>query len=190
MRTFIAIEFNNDVQQHLSRLVNLYQRCGLTDIRWTPVKNIHLTLRFLGDSSPAQLSSLKPVLLDITAACLTNDIYLTGNGVFPNPKRPRILWAGVNLPPELSRMQQQIELACRKAGFSPEERPFSPHLTLGRFAEFSQAENTARLAKVWNEVKNSAALHYRVEKITLFKSDLRPTGAVYSALEHFPLKMI
>ena len=192
MRTFIAVELPPDIQQYLARLITLYQQAGIRDIRWTPVKNIHLTLRFLGDSSPVQLNAIKQALAGTIAAYPVFDIELGGNGVFPNLKRPRILWAGANIPDSLRQMQQQIETICREAGFKAEERAFSPHLTLGRFSEYASSDNVARLTKVWKENANSPAPSpsAHVTSITLFKSDLRPGGAVCSVLEHFPLKTV
>jgi len=107
-----------------------------------------------------------------------------GFGVFPNLKRPKVIWVGIQATPELERLQRAIESACLRLGYPAEEKSFNPHLTLGRIRE------EADLAALRNALQNfqiGPLGSLTVSNLTLFRSDLRPQGPIYTALAHIPL---
>lgn len=152
-------------------------RRSLAGVRWVSTEGLHLTLRFLGPSPPTALAEMEPKLRRAAEACPPAEVRLTGLGLFPDRGSPRVLWLGVALPETVLALQSACEAAAVEAGFAPESRSFSSHLTLGRWRERVTRPELP-------EVDLGTA---RLETLVLFKSDLRPQGAVYIPLATFAL---
>jgi 2'-5' RNA ligase len=198
MRAFVAIELpatlRRDLRALQQRLAVALDAAGAAQVvRWTAVESIHLTLRFLGETDAALADVLARSLEQIAGAHAPFDLRLAGVGCFPNFRRPSVVWTGVGGEADrLLRLHAPIEELARRAGFAPETRPFSPHLTLGRFrreataAQLGRAGATLEAAAATPAVRAwSAALP--VHHVALMESDLRPGGAVYTARGVFPL---
>jgi 2'-5' RNA ligase len=151
-------------------------------VRWVRPEGIHLTLKFLGDVPADRLDAIAEAM---RAACTPHppfSLSIGGMGVFPDPRRPRVVWLGVEEPGgTLLRMQRDVDRTISPLGFPPEKRRFSPHLTLGRV---KQGRTAAEL-----EALGQYATHARVRigemavhAVYLMRSDLRPDGAVYTEL--------
>ena len=156
-------------------------------VRWVPAENIHLTLKFLGDVSLSNLELLKEMLLAEVREHTPFEFSVGGLGAFPNSTRPRVLWVGVQAPPELSTLQNNIEARMERIGYAREERPFSPHLTLGRVSRAATAREIHPLGETLKATKVGFLGAVYAESVCLFKSDLRPQGAVYTRLLAAPL---
>jgi RNA 2',3'-cyclic 3'-phosphodiesterase len=188
LRAFIAIELPGDLQKAISQVIQLLQnKAGKPGVRWVAAENIHLTLKFLGDVSPAAVAAIQDSLGAEVSLHPTFSIKIGGLGTFPNQKRPRVIWLGVEAPPELDTLQRGVESATTKLGYLPEDRPFSPHLTLGRVRETASASELAALTSTLKEIKIDTLGVISVEKIHLFKSELQPGGSVYTRLYSAPL---
>jgi len=176
VRAFVALELDAALHERLERWIEDLGR-HLPGVRFGPVANAHLTLRFLGPSSPATLDRIARALAPAAADCPAADVPLAGLGTFPSRGAPRILWLGLDLPQPMLALQERCERAARAARFEPETRPFRPHLTLGRWRD--------RVARPHlPEIEPFAT---RIERLVLFRSDLKPSGAVHTALYVFPL---
>jgi 2'-5' RNA ligase len=176
VRAFVALELPAELRAGLAAAgASLRER--LAGARFVAPEGIHLTLRFLGPSRPDQLAALRPALAAAARACPALDTRAAGLGTFPPRGTPRVLWLGLEAPPELGVLQAACEAAARALGFEPERRPFSPHLTLARWRDRAPRPELPPLDL-------GAA---RLETLTLFRSELRPEGARYTALERFPL---
>ncbi len=137
IRAFIAIDLPPDVQDCLEQVsAELKEQVGEKCIRWVPVSNIHLTLKFLGDVSLKNLNVLQEILSAEVMAQKPMEISIGRLGAFPKIRRPRVLWVGVEGPPELITLQRGIESSAIKVGYSKDKREFFPHLNLG--ARFPQ----------------------------------------------------
>lgn len=183
LRAFIAIELPGGLQKAISQVIEyLHLPAVKSAVRWVPVINIHLTLKFLGEVAPTSLGVIEEALR--TEAGLHSDFRMEvgGLGAFPNSKRPRVIWLGVDAPPELNSMQRGIDLATAKLGYASETRPFSPHLTLGRVRENASPAELSVLASNLNEVRFHSPGPFEVDAVHLFKSDLLPGGSVYTRL--------
>lgn len=110
------------------------------------------------------------------------EIHVGTLGTFPNPRRPRVVWMGVQAPQELSALQQGIEEVTLPLGYPSEERPFTAHLTLGRVSQHASPDEAAQFGLLLAKKQLGEIGKVRVDTIHLFSSDLRPTGAVYTSL--------
>ncbi len=183
LRTFIAIEIPPDIQDAISEQTATLRRVLARPlVRWVPVRNIHLTLKFLGDVSPANIELLCQMLLTETAQHPPFDIEIGNLGVFPDRKRPRVLWIGVQAPEALHALQRGIEAAAALLGYEPERRPFSPHLTIGRVNQRLTGEERQRVREALGNTHVGSLGRAVVEAVHLFRSDLKPGGAVYTPL--------
>jgi 2'-5' RNA ligase len=189
LRAFIAIELSGDTQDAIQKqTARLKQSLGDDPIRWIPVSNIHLTLKFLGDIAETHADFLKQMLAHEVDPYAEFDMQIGGLGSFPTAKRPRVLWIGLHAPAALASMQRNIESGTTRLGYQKEERPFSPHLTIGRVRQNPSPNDLQqiRLALESQQLGNIATS--RVDSVHLFKSELKPTGPVYTRLFSAKLK--
>ena len=187
LRLFIALELNNHIWGKLESVITYLKSCNLPSVRWIPVRNTHLTLKFLGEVSDDKLPEIINMVRETASSFHSLNIAASGIGVFPNIRQPRIIWAGISITEELFRLQKTIETASGKCGFPVETRPYSPHLTLGRFSEHVQTREITRMIQAINRFDSKDLGSVFVETVNLFKSDLRPGGAVYTIVEKAPL---
>lgn len=183
IRAFIAIALSSEIQAELSQISNeLQSRLKGVPIRWVPVENIHLTLKFLGDVSNANLEILKSVLNKEASGHNPFEISVGELGAFPNLRRPRVIWVNIQAPGELAAIQYGIEAQMTRLGYPPEERPFHPHLTLGRVTRSASAQDLQKIFDVLSKYKVGFLGATRVLTLDLYKSDLQPGGAKYTCL--------
>jgi 2'-5' RNA ligase len=175
-RAFIALELDAPLRARIAALQASLSALA-SGVRWVAADGIHLTLRFLGESSPAALAALDPALRAAAGACTSSQAAVSGIGMFPERGSPRVLWIGVALPAPAVALQAACEAAAVAAGFPREARPFRPHLTLGRWRE-----RCSRPALPPAELGVA-----RLERLVIFRSELRPEGALYTPLAEFPL---
>ncbi len=184
IRAFVAIEISPALREQIAVQTLALKKALPAKIRWTTPQNIHLTLKFLGDIAPDSLPTLTHALAATAAQQTTFDIAIGGFGVFPGPKNPRIFWIGIQAPPDLAHLHRAIETTCFRLGYPPEEKPFNPHLTLGRLRD--QADMTS-LRPALQQIQIGPLGQVTISSLTLFRSDLRPQGPIYAPLAHFPL---
>ena len=182
LRTFIAIPLPEAIRAKVEKLLSDLRKTDAA-VRWVPACNLHLTLKFLGDVEEARLEDLFVAIRKATEGIEPFGITLKGLGAFPNIRQPRMLWIGMDVPEAMQRLYENIGEELSRLHFPKETRRFSPHLTIGRV---KAERGTERLMSVV-ERTNFGPETVSVARIVAMKSDLRPTGAVYSALEKFAL---
>jgi 2'-5' RNA ligase len=184
LRLFIAIELSPEVKQGIGRLQgNLKQRLPLQVVRWANPEGIHLTLKFLGDTPESKVSAVAQGMLAAAAGFEPFELRVAGFGCFPNPRRARVLWVGVpDVPKALAGVQRAIDLQMARLDYARETRPFSPHLTLGRVNDRISPGERRALADLLDRTEVGGLGVVPVQEIVLFQSELRPDGAVYTAL--------
>ena len=188
IRAFIAIELSSEIHHRLDQVSKqLKDQLVNMPIRWVPGQNIHLTLKFLGDVSIANLDMLTKILDSTVSAHHAFEISAGGLGAFPKIHQPRVIWIGLEVPPELIAIQHSLELETARVGYPREERPFSPHLTLGRVSRNVSVVETQAIARALEATKVGFLGVTRVMAINLFRSDLNPDGAVYTRIYSAPL---
>jgi len=183
MRLFIAVDLPDSVRAALAReQARLRSVCvGGGEIRWTRPEGVHLTLKFLGEVAATRLKEVSDALGDV-ATFDPFEIDVRGFGFFPSARRPRVFWAGLEVPPALDELAGRVEAAMATLGFPSENRPFQPHLTLARFE--SQRAQPALEAAIHSGEADLG--RWIVSGFFLFESKLRPGGAEYAKLARFP----
>lgn len=196
LRTFVAVELSAAAKRQVQEIQRLLRQAleseQLSDLfRWTSADNLHLTLRFLGDTTGAQQAHLEGALAELAHVCPAFHLSVRRPGAFPNLRKPNIIWldfAGqLHL---LASLQAQIERAAQGAGFGCEERAFVPHLTIMRAQKSASPHALARAGELL--FRQTALLlppadPFLVSQILLIRSDLHPSGAVYQPLAAFRL---
>jgi 2'-5' RNA ligase len=183
IRAFIAVDLDDPVIEKVCNVVEILKP-RITEIRWLRKENLHLTLKFLGNIAESQVQPITAALrhpLGLFSPCT---ISAKGLGVFPDFRRPKILWVGLT-GDQLVQLAAEIESALMPLGFTPENRAFTPHLTIGRWREGSRpAKNLRQEIDSLNDFEFGACA---VRQIVLFQSVLKPEGASYSELRTIQL---
>lgn len=180
-RTFLAIDLPSCL---LDSIVKKQQamKPGLPFITWVKSANLHLTLKFIGDTPESKIPELQQAVAKTVTGIQPFVISLRGFGVFPDKLAPRTLWAGIEGDLEvLLDLTKMIETEVTQLGFPPEGKPFCPHLTLARIKKNQRAAGEA-IEKASMLADPFIFGSLLVEQVTLFKSELRPTGSVYTKL--------
>jgi 2'-5' RNA ligase len=180
IRTFIALELPPSLISLLAKVQENIQAMGLR-AKWVRPDNIHLTLKFLGNINPADIEKIGRAMVGAVSEFETFNLVAAGIGVFPGVNRPRVIWVGLKGQVQLLfAMQRRLEDNLAVLGYKKEKRPFKGHLTLGRFR---QNVNRETIRRVLQEFGNLASEEFTVRRVIFYKSDLKPTGAVYSELQ-------
>jgi 2'-5' RNA ligase len=183
IRSFIAVDLPDALNTALEKASQqLQEELSGGPVRWVPVNNIHLTLKFLGDVSDNNIPVLETILKTEAANHHIFEISVGGFGVFPNASRPRVLWVGVEAPDELMSLQRRIDMETARLGYAPDQRAFNPHLTLGRVSRNATPREVRNASKILKKHKIGFLGAARIEYVTLYRSDLGPDGAVYSKI--------
>ena len=185
-RTFVAIALPDAVGQRLTKLQGQLAP-DLPGVRWTATPPFHVTLAFLGDVEDADLNAVCRGVADASAGFAPLDLRVEGVGAFPDPDRPRIIWAGLTGPglEPLAAHQKAVLTAVAAAGYRVNETRFHPHVTLGRVkAGRGPAPNLSTIVKHY---KNWSAGAFTVVEAITFASTLTPDGPIYAPLGRAPL---
>jgi RNA 2',3'-cyclic 3'-phosphodiesterase len=184
MRCFVAIELAEDVRRPLIEFLGRLPRAS--GVRWVTPDQLHITLKFLGEVPEQRLGTVQGVVTDAAAEIAPFTIQLAGLGAFPTPRSPRVLWCGVQDEQQAcGRWVAAADPRFAALGYEPEERAFTPHLTLGRSKDPSGA---AAMRDVLARLKGPPMPRMEVTEVVLFESRLRPTGAVYVPVLRAPLR--
>jgi RNA 2',3'-cyclic 3'-phosphodiesterase len=184
IRSFLAIEFPEEILKGIVVVQDRLKSRIYGDIRWVRPEGIHLTLKFFGDIPPGDVANISSVVEKAAAGVDPLALAIGGTGVFPDLRRPRVLWLGMTGDVErLLILQRELEGELQRIGFPREERPFRPHLTLGRIRS---SRGMADLAKVLEKGRAYDAGRFVAAGLSLFRSELTPRGALYTRLKWFP----
>ncbi|MDH7487665.1 MAG: RNA 2',3'-cyclic phosphodiesterase [Anaerolineae bacterium] len=184
LRTFIAIELDDQVLRALAAVQSkLEAALPPRSVRWVRPEGIHLTLKFLGDTPAARLEEVQRALAAAAARVAPFSFSVEGLGCFPNPRRPRVIWVGVKEPTgALARLWQAVEAEVAPLGWPTEARGFQPHLTLGRVQRHVSSADLRALGELVEKSEVGRLGSMTVRAVSFIRSDLKPTGAVYTTL--------
>jgi len=183
IRAFIAINLSQEILERIEQMsLELRSRLEGVPVRWVSADNIHLTLKFLGNVSTTNLEMLKEIMGKVVSNHHECDISIGGIGAFPKPHNPRVIWVGMEVPQELVSLQHNIEIETARLGYSREHRPFSAHLTFGRVSRNASSQDVRAIAEILDSYKVGFLGATRITSVYLYRSDLKPDGAVYTPI--------
>lgn len=184
IRSFVAISIPDPILEAIEQTVSRIRALGL-NARFPKIRSIHLTLKFLGDLDPSMVGDVSRALDAVVQSHETFELTIQGTGVFPNIRRPRIVWVGVDVTPALLRLQSSVEESMVRLGFESDRRPYRPHLTVARLKD---ARNLLELRDFLEEEAVGLTMgSLRVDEVLLMQSTLWPQGAEYQQLSSHSL---
>ena len=185
MRLFLAINLPADVRRDIVAATTPLRDCA-PELGWVDETRLHLTLKFLDDQPPATADAVRAATAQIAGRHREITMHLGGIGAFPNFRRSRIVWMGVEQDPRLELLHNDIEVVCEALGFDVDGRPFRPHLTLARVKQPLAEERVRALSNAARDVDFGADVV--VQSLDLMQSELAPSGSKYSTIASAPLR--
>jgi 2'-5' RNA ligase len=183
VRAFLACDPPEEVKRGIAAIQARLKKQFGGAVRWVRPEGIHLTLKFFGDIPIGAVETIGGVVHEQVRGLSPLTLQVQNIGAFPNANRPRVIWLGITGDVgRLVALQKKIDTGLHAYGFEQEERAFSPHLTLGRV---KSPQGMAGLGNII-EAGDATAGEFQAAELILFKSDLRPDGAVYTKLGVFP----
>jgi 2'-5' RNA ligase len=183
MRSFIAIDIPTELRDALGSIQEELRVSG-ADVRWVRPQSVHLTLKFLGEIDPEVVKGIYAEIEKCIRKRLPFTLELAGMGCFPRLRQPRVVWVGLLGETErLLTLQKEVEEGAARLSFPREQRPFKPHLTLGRVRS---AKGRERLIDHVQRLLNVHLGSFTVRSVVQYKSELHPAGARYTPLWEMP----
>jgi RNA 2',3'-cyclic 3'-phosphodiesterase len=180
MRVFIAIDLPNEVRDRL-REVQHELRSLTNSVRWVAPESIHITLKFVGQVPEKRIEDIDTALRGLTWKAFT--VTVRGVGFFPGTRSPRVFWAGMEAP-TMKGLAEHLDTRMERLGFDKEKRAFRPHITLARAKE-SRIDSSLVLGATQYEEHNFGS--FTADRVFLFQSTLKPSGAVHEKLKEYLL---
>jgi len=188
IRSFIAIQLPEEVREGLARLRNELKRDEHKFVKWVNPDGIHLTLKFLGNIPSKRVAEITEAIEEAAQGISSFHLEISGLGAFPSLRQARVFWIGIGGEVgKLSRLQQNIDSALAASGFTKEERPFVPHLTLARLRQGASPVERRSFGELVDSAVFGDKYHIEVEAVSLMRSQLTPAGAVYTRLSAIEL---
>jgi RNA 2',3'-cyclic 3'-phosphodiesterase len=185
MRIFIALDIPADIRTRLSEFME-HARRHAPGARWARAEGLHVTLKFVGNVSDEKVAEIKSALRGVKAAPL--EVRFEDVGFFPNPKSPRVFWAGVHATDALGRLASTIDQVVHQAGVSLEEKPYRPHLTLARAGSAPGANHELKRLQLFLEKEPGAQFGtMTAREFWMYQSQPQPGGSKYVKLEEWKL---
>ena len=189
IRLFIAVELPDAVKTELGSLIRALKAADIDGVRPVRPEGMHLTLKFLGDVDGSRVDAITEALSSAAAEHSHFRLGLGEAGAFPNLRKPRVLWVGVDGDMEaLASLQSDVEGALETAGFPRDKQAYSPHLTLARIRRGARPSSVRRAADILSTATKQRGAEIPVECISLMRTDLHPDGAIHQRLVSMPLK--
>jgi len=197
MRIFIGIDLDPDVRARISRFLEGVEGFA-PEARWVRPESLHITLKFIGEQSPEQVTAITEGLQKVE--CSAFEIRVGGYGFFPTAKAPRVFWIGIQAGPQLAELAERIDMATAELSIPREDRPFSPHLTLARAGAGRRSGSPKRqksdgpnaiYAVLEKRIAAKGELEFgtmTAHEFILYQSQLSPGGSKYTKLQRFTLQ--
>jgi 2'-5' RNA ligase len=184
IRTFIAIEIPEEIKARMVDIQADLRKSG-AQVGWVRPEGVHLTLKFLGDMEAGRIDELGKAIESAVSDIKPFALEAKGIGVFPTARAPRVVWLGlVGDLDTLAALYERVEAAAEGLGFRREDRPFKPHLTLGRVKSPGGRDALMRLVSGHEKAELGS---FTADAVSVMKSELKPAGAVYTEIRRIPL---
>jgi RNA 2',3'-cyclic 3'-phosphodiesterase len=186
VRLFVALQIPDSIRNDYAALIDdlrhLDSKASPKKPKWVRPENLHVTLKFIGHTDPAKLNSIRAALAKVRSPQEVQ-LHFRNIGFFPNAKRPRVVWGGMEASENLATLALSVDQQIATVGFPAEERAFTPHLTLARL-DLPGIAQELRAAIEKHATRDFGELH--TNEFDLIESRLKPSGAEYTTLQSFP----
>ena len=182
MRLFVAMDLSETVRARITQFCEKLRR-SYPAARWVRSESVHVTLKFIGETAEARVDVIREALRTVHSSAPV-DLMFRKVGFFPNERRPRVFWVGIDASPNLAEIAREIESTLGRIGIPRETREFKPHLTLARFDD---PRGIDKLHAAIREAGDAEFGSLRTSELHLYKSDLQRGGAKYTSLETFAI---
>lgn len=184
VRVFIAAAISPKARYALEGAAGRLRQDIPQGVRWTKSQGFHVTLKFLGNIRPELVDLVSDSLGAPADRSTLFQLGLARLGMFPNDKRPKVLWAGLDGDLEaLSALHREVEEAMAPLGFAPEDRPYAPHITLGRVKRGASDGLLRKISSTVTAASQLSAQPWQVDSVHLFRTDLHPSGAEHTVID-------
>lgn len=188
IRSFIAIDFPPSVRQTITEFIQAGKKSfAKLPVRWVTENNYNLTLRYLGEIPQTQLDDIRGRLAPIASQSAPFPFQIVGRGLFPDSRRPSVLWIGAESSEPLQILARTVMEAADGAGIASDHKGFKPHLTIARVQRDHETADLSKIAPIFLNLPLPGFTPFMVDHYTLYKSELLPAGPRYSIIESFPL---
>jgi len=187
IRTFIAIEISEEIKKKIAQIQERIKQTNSLKGKWVSIDNIHLTLKFLGDTRLNNIEKIKNKIKDCFEGEKSINCILANIGTFPNERFTRVIWAGIkNGDIQIIKLSKKLDKSLRQLGFKKEKRDFKAHITICRP---KQILNHGQFTSTLEEInQNFQPQEFTINRITFFESTLTPQGPIYTSLLDYILK--
>ena len=191
MRTFIAVDFPKDLLVRIDEITHFFKKktpeCAL---RWVEIDNLHLTIKFIGEINESKAGQVKDVLTQALFAQNAFNIEVSGLGMYPSHQNPRVIWFGILKGEPLIEIHNNLNRQMATIGIAAENRPFSPHLTIARVRRNTDHATAKLVGDILSQFKVDSLGWITINQVNLYKSELTPTGPIYTHLLSVPLNQV
>ncbi|MFP4025250.1 MAG: RNA 2',3'-cyclic phosphodiesterase [Thiohalospira sp.] len=182
-RTFIAVKIPVS-KQTAEKIQDIKSELQHEKLKWVEIFNMHITLFFAGDTDEDMIQKISTGLEDVLKSKKSLTLKGKGIGVFKNLNNPRVLWLGIEKSDSLQNLKSEIDRMMEKLGFEIENRPFKPHLTLGRIKSINDKR---KLKQVLDDYEDIEFQYFKIDKVFFYESKLTPEGPVYKVIKQVEL---
>ena len=186
IRTFLACELSSASLTKVDQLLRSLKTDFPRSVKWVNPKNIHLTIKFIGEFDPSHLELIQSSLTKTLQSFKPFQLEIKGMGVFPSPSKPKVIWLGIDAGESLINMVNIVNRESDVFGYAPERRPFSAHITLGRVKSYASRDDMLNISKSVKAQQNIFVGSQMIDQLHFIKSDLTRSGPIYKTLFTIP----
>lgn len=191
IRTFIAVDLSTEIIDQIGHIIDYFKtQVPQEALKWVETKNIHLTVKFLGDISTEQLPQIKGIIQAELASFSSFDLRVEELGMYPHHKKPRVIWLGIKGGDPLIAMHQKLDRALVEADVPQEGRAYSPHLTIARVRRQTDPDTTKLIGSRLSNFKVDSLGTLTVDQVHFYQSELTRQGPIYTRLSSVSLNKV
>jgi len=191
VRTFIAADLPIEILKKINTITAFFEsQIAGESLKWVSTDNLHLTIKFIGDLPDEKLDPLKNLLTETLIDQGGFSIDIQGLRMYPNPKKPRVIWLGIVGGEPLTEIHNALESTLKPLGIPPEKRAYTPHLTIARVKRQTDPETAKLIGAVFSQFRVDSLGITTIDKVCLYKSILTPKGPVYTPLHMVSLNKV
>jgi RNA 2',3'-cyclic 3'-phosphodiesterase len=191
MRTFIAVDFPPNMLKKIGEITSYFKTLAPEkNLKWVEIANLHLTIKFLGEIEENKTAQVKHTLSQALKEQNCFDIEIVGLGMYPNKNNPRVIWLGISGAKPLSEIYQVLNRELSTLDITPEQRAFSPHLTIARIRRHTDHKQAQQIGQILSEYKVKSLGATTIEQVHLYQSVLTPSGPIYTLLHSVDLNQV